>query len=81
MEPTTRFAGLTSAWLLLVVLLGGPTSPIAAAPGLTARVSVDSAGTQANNTSFSPALSAAGRFVAFSSGATNLVADDTNRWC
>jgi hypothetical protein len=78
MDPTTRFAGLTSAWLLLVVLLGGLTSPIAADPGLTARVSVDSAGTQANDTSFSPALSADGRFVAFHSDATNLVAGDTN---
>lgn len=78
MDPTTRFAGLTSAWLLLVVLLGGLTSPIAADPGLTTRVSVDSAGTQANHFSAFPALSAAGRFVAFESGATNLVAGDTN---
>jgi Tol biopolymer transport system component len=46
--------------------------------GTTTRVSVDSAGTQANSSSFLPALSAAGRFVAFQSGATNLVAGDTN---
>jgi hypothetical protein len=78
MDPTTRFAGLASTWLFLVVLLGGLTSPIAADPGLTTRVSVDSVGTQANSRSDSPALSATGRFVAFASVATNLVADDTN---
>ena len=42
-------------------------------PGLTTRVSVDSAGTQANASSFGAALSANGRFVAFASDATNLV--------
>src|SRR5438067_11090755 len=44
----------------------------------TERVSVDSAGTQADAESASPALSADGRFVAFSSSATNLVPGDTN---
>ncbi len=44
----------------------------------TERVSVDSAGTQADGDSASPALSADGRFVAFSSSATNLVPGDTN---
>ena len=50
--------------------------------GTTERVSVASNGTQANGNSggfFSfPALSADGRFVAFESDATNLVAGDTN---
>src|SRR5437016_7692670 len=46
--------------------------------GMTERVSVASDGTQANNVSSSPALSADGRFVAFQSDATNLVAGDTN---
>src|SRR6266404_4977766 len=46
--------------------------------GTTARVSVASGGTQANNVSSYPALSADGRFVAFQSDATNLVVDDTN---
>ncbi len=46
--------------------------------GATERVSVDSAGVQGNLDSSSPSLSADGRFVAFSSFATNLVADDTN---
>jgi len=46
--------------------------------GTTERVSVATAGTQANDESFSPAISSAGRFVAFRSDATNLVANDTN---
>src|SRR5207249_3430991 len=46
--------------------------------GMTERVSVASDGTQGNNASSCPALSADGRFVAFDSDATNLVAGDTN---
>ena len=46
--------------------------------GQTVRVSVDSAGTQGNDTSSNPSLSATGRVVAFQSFATNLVAGDTN---
>jgi Tol biopolymer transport system component len=42
------------------------------------RVSVDSAGNQANEDSFSPSISTDGRFVAFESLATNLVPGDTN---
>jgi len=45
----------------------------------TTRVSVDSAGNQANNNSFGIAsISGDGRFVAFSSEASNLVPGDTN---
>jgi len=46
--------------------------------GTTTRVSVSSAGTQANNSSVSPSISADGRYVAFRSSATNLVTGDTN---
>lgn len=46
--------------------------------GVTERASVTSAGGQANGSSTSPKISADGRFIAFSSGATNLVDDDTN---
>ncbi|MEV6240932.1 hypothetical protein [Lentzea sp. NPDC051838] len=45
--------------------------------GETTRVSVDSAGVQGNKVSLNPSISADGRFVAFESIATNLVADDT----
>ena len=46
--------------------------------GMTERVSVDSAGVQGNGWSGAPSISADGRYVAFESSATNLVAGDTN---
>jgi Tol biopolymer transport system component len=46
--------------------------------GETTRVSVSSSGTEANGDSFAPAISSDGRYVAFSSGASNLVDGDTN---
>lgn len=46
--------------------------------GTTTRVSVTSEGGQADNTSHGPAISADGRYVAFVSHATDLVAGDTN---
>jgi Tol biopolymer transport system component len=46
--------------------------------GETRRVSVDSAGAQANAASTDPAISSDGSVVAFFSPATNLVANDTN---
>ncbi|MEU0879189.1 hypothetical protein ABZ345_11375 [Lentzea sp. NPDC005914] len=45
--------------------------------GETTRVSVDSAGVQGDNVSRNPSISADGRYVAFESFATNLVAEDT----
>ena len=48
------------------------------ATGTTRRVSVDSAGTQANDSSHGQAVSADGRYVVFNSAASNLVAGDTN---
>ena len=44
----------------------------------TSLVSVDSAGVQGNNDSYEPAISVDGRYVAFESDASNLVAGDTN---
>ena len=46
--------------------------------GTTVRVSVDSAGAQANGQSFAPAVSRDGRLVAFHSDASNLVPGDAN---
>ena len=46
--------------------------------GITERVSVDSYGNQSNNGSLWLAISANGRYVAFTSWANNLVAGDTN---
>jgi hypothetical protein len=47
--------------------------------GETSRVSLGPGGVQANDSSFTTAISADGRFVAFSSRASNLVDDDTNQ--
>ncbi len=48
--------------------------------GTTERVSIDSSGVQGHGDSFIPSISADGRYVAFTSGAPNLVAGDTNGW-
>jgi Domain of unknown function DUF11/WD40-like Beta Propeller Repeat len=53
-----------------------PAAPIWGAE--TTRVSVDSAGVQSNGHAFSASISADGRFVAFNSNSSNLVAGDTN---
>ncbi len=45
--------------------------------GTTERVSVDSSGAQGNDDSYSPSISADGRYVAFYSAADNLVPGDT----
>ncbi len=46
--------------------------------GETTRVSVASDGTQGNNVSYDPHISADGRYVAFTSGTSNLISGDTN---
>jgi Tol biopolymer transport system component len=48
--------------------------------GITRRISISSDGTQANNFSDNPSISADGRFIAFVSLASNLVYGDTNNW-
>ena len=50
----------------------------AGAAGITERVSIASDGTQGNGASIEAAISADGRYVAFQSPASNLVAFDTN---
>jgi len=45
---------------------------------ITTRISVNSTGNQGSFDAFNPAISADGRFVAFESNSTNLVAADTN---
>ena len=49
----------------------GPQSPIV-------RVNVNALGVQANNNSFEYSINGDGRFVAFTSVATNLVTNDSN---
>ncbi len=82
--PGPRLASL----LLPSGLLGSlPTAPGPGRPmdvvtqqaaGLIVRVSVDRYGNQGNGGSYSPVISPDGRYVAFESVATNLVASDTN---
>ena len=78
--PKTLMRGITLLALLsmLAIALPGGAFPALAAPGETTRVSVDSSGAQANNYSRFPAISADGRYVAFESEASNLVAGDNN---
>lgn len=64
------------ASLSLLVLLAA-IGTVEAQPA-TMRLSVGSTGGQGNGPSESPVISADGRWVAFASTATNLVADDTN---
>src|SRR5947199_269171 len=73
MRPTQRRV-LSSVTLVLLTALWGRS----AGAQTTERVSVASGGTEANGASLSSALSADGRFVAFDSAATDLVAADTN---
>ncbi len=49
-----------------------------AAPGSTERVSVSSSGEEGDGGSFFPSINADGRYVAFSSSASNLVEGDSN---
>jgi hypothetical protein len=76
--------GLNKGWHTLAVtaaavLLGGVlTAPAAAQTPSTTRVSLSSSGTQANQATQDVTVSANGRFAAFASEATTLVAGDTN---
>lgn len=48
--------------------------------GITERVSVGADGSEANDASVDPCISADGRYVVFTSGASNLVAGGSNFW-
>jgi Tol biopolymer transport system component len=63
-----------AARIVLLVVLAVGSSGCA----WTIRASVSGSGAQANSISTNPTLSGDGRFVAFPSGASNLVAEDTN---
>ncbi|MFL7868877.1 MAG: hypothetical protein AB8I58_08620 [Anaerolineales bacterium] len=68
---------LTLLFVLASTVLGAAPRAFAA-PGDIIRVSIDSSGVEANGRSTQSAISDDGRFVAFESGASNLVSGDTN---
>jgi Tol biopolymer transport system component len=61
-------------WVVLCLAVSVPISLAA----VTERVSVSSAGEEGNGVSWSPSITADGRYVAFMSHASNLVPGDTN---
>jgi hypothetical protein len=80
-----RLLALVGAILVLLIAMGRPPagpSPAAASHGgpwhVVQLVSVASDGTQGNDGSGGASISANGRYVAFVSGASNLVPGDTN---
>lgn len=73
---TVNHRALGTSLRIAVALMA--VGAISEAQGDVARISVDSAGVQANATSNLPVLSHDGRYVAFSSTATNLVAGGTS---
>lgn len=84
-EPVISAGGQLVAFISVASnLVAGDTNDVAdvfvrdRATGATLRVSVGQGGVQANETSFEPAMSPNGRFVVFTSYASNLVAGDTD---
>ncbi|MPZ53256.1 MAG: hypothetical protein GEU79_11080 [Acidimicrobiia bacterium] len=71
-----RIFGSGLGLVVAVLLVLGTTA--SADLGDTIRVSVDNNATEANRDSVFPSISADGRYVAYDSVASNLVADDTN---
>jgi Tol biopolymer transport system component len=71
-------------WSYATNLVAGDTNNVGAVfvrdrvAGTTERVSVSGGGAQGNSDSFDPEISGDGRIVVFASGASNLVAGDTN---
>ncbi len=72
---------VTSVAMLCVLASLALTPRAHATSGVTTLVSVSSTGEQANSGSLQPDMSADGRFVAFTSTATNLVAGDSFNSC
>jgi Tol biopolymer transport system component len=77
-----RHARRVARWLLAVALLALALLPAraVAAPGETTRLSVSSLGVEADGASSPGFISGDGRWVAFSSFASNLVVADTDRF-
>jgi S-layer family protein/WD40 repeat protein len=82
-KPFKTLSRAIVAFILIALMtcsLPGTAFPVRAAAGDITRVSVSSSEEQANGYSRDADISADGRFVVFWSGASNLVAGDTNEW-
>ena len=82
-KKTFRKTHSSVAWLVLrmavaLALVGWMAGSCRGSAHDTTRVSVSSSEAQADNWSDHPSISSNGRFVAFESEASNLVANDTN---
>jgi Tol biopolymer transport system component len=75
MEPKSVYRSVRLA-CAGALLIAAPATSVAGQ--VTSRVSGDTGSPQANGNSTFPSISADGRFVAFTSGASNLVSGDTN---
>ncbi|MEM7113567.1 MAG: hypothetical protein AAF614_14105 [Chloroflexota bacterium] len=64
---------------LLLLLWGSGLQPASASSGTVQRASASSSGEQGNHSSTEPDMSGDGRYVVFTSTASNLVSGDTNR--
>ncbi|NJD57898.1 MAG: hypothetical protein FIA98_00660 [Anaerolineae bacterium] len=73
---TIRYSLL--AILLMALLLSGACTSVSPLQAGTQRISIANNGAQAELRSKQPSISADGRYVAFTSDASNLVKDDTN---
>jgi Tol biopolymer transport system component len=78
--PAISRNGRFIAWAHVDEATGAPTSVWEQnrVTGARRLIDVNSAGVRGNGVSYAPTLSATGRYAAFSSGARNLVAHDTN---
>jgi len=72
--PVRRSISAGVMIFMFVSLMINPRAALAHVPGVTQRVSVDSLGNEGDGASGISAISADGRFVAFGSSATNLIA-------
>ena len=71
-------AGFVAVVGLVALALGGTARANVPPPGFAERISVSSGGAQGDGDSQGAAVSGDGRFVVFSSQASNLVRHDTN---
>jgi len=79
-KPRSLMASFVLVVAVAIALLGIMAGSSGAAAGDTTRVSLSSSGAQANYASYEPSISSDGRFVAFTSWASNLVAGDTSKY-